>query len=599
MHARRLRVSGRFAVVLVGVVMAIGAVGWAGVDAVGTTHASLDRIYTDNVVTSERISELGTRLARARQQVVAGLLLDDAAEQQRIAAGLTSSALPQLEVMIDEVNRLVADNPVQRRLATALRARWAAFTALYGNGQLSGSGVAARQARARELTAALDAVSAQQQQLFATESIEAANRERDAEADYHHSLWLMLVIAGAGLGACVLIVMWLIRSTVPRVRSYASFAQRMADGDYSGRLEPTGVDEIARLGRTLDEVAQRRQQDDAYDRTQGEFTAALQITSDEHEAQDLLRRHLERSLPDSSVTVLNRNNSADRLEAVTALAEGSPLGDRLSTASPRSCLAIRSATVHTSSDADQPLVACEVCSGCGRNTTCMPLLVGGEVIGAVLAAHDSPLGEDSGRRLRDSVAQAAPIVANLRNLAISQVRAATDPLTGLPNRRTLDDTIKRMVGQASRANQRLAALMVDLDHFKALNDEFGHAKGDEMLALFGALLREHLRTSDFAGRYGGEEFLVLLPATGADGALTAAEKLRHAVERLRLPGIDGPITASIGVAVVPDHALDSDGLQRAADRALYLAKTRGRNRTQLASAAAGPGEPMPVADPVA
>ena len=139
-----------------------------------------------------------------------------------------------------------------------------------------------------------------------------------------------------------------------------------------------------------------------------------------------------------------------------------------------------------------------------------------------------------------------------------------------------------MVAQASRATLDLAALMIDLDHFKHVNDQLGHAKGDEILAAFGTQLQDLLRESDFAARYGGEEFLVLLPSTGAGGAAAIAEKIRLATRALHTPGVDRKLTISIGIAVLPDHAVDADGLERAADRALYLAKTNGRDRIELA-----------------
>ena len=111
------------------------------------------------------------------------------------------------------------------------------------------------------------------------------------------------------------------------------------------------------------------------------------------------------------------------------------------------------------------------------------------------------------------MAQAAPVLGNLRNLALAEFRANNDSLTGLPNKRATDDTLKRMVAQANRSVMPLTAAMLDLDHFKQINDRFGHAKGDEVLAAVGATLRSCLRGSDFAGRFGGEELLVLFPDT--------------------------------------------------------------------------------------
>jgi diguanylate cyclase (GGDEF)-like protein len=161
------------------------------------------------------------------------------------------------------------------------------------------------------------------------------------------------------------------------------------------------------------------------------------------------------------------------------------------------------------------------------------------------------------------------------------MRAATDSLTGLPNRRALQDHVKRLVANASRSMTALSALMCDLDHFKKINDQFGHGGGDEILAAVGALMPGTLRASDFAGRYGGEEFLILLPGTDSDGARVIAEKLRHGVANIRVPSVEQRITMSIGIATFPAHATDPDSLERAADRALYAAKAGGRDRVEI------------------
>src|SRR3954470_16992197 len=187
---------------------------------------------------------------------------------------------------------------------------------------------------------------------------------------------------------------------------------------------------------------------------------------------------------------------------------------------------------------------------------CQPLLVGGRVIGSVLVQQSDPLDERARRRLRESVSQAAPVLGNLRAIAMAEERAATDALTGLPNRRAIDDTLKRMVAQAGRTVTPLAALAIDLDHFKQINDRFGHEKGDDVLVAVSAVLAATVRGSDFTGRIGGEEFLVLAPDTGSDGGLVLAEKLRAAISRLKVRGLDVPITASFGVAALPDDAAD-------------------------------------------
>jgi diguanylate cyclase len=134
-----------------------------------------------------------------------------------------------------------------------------------------------------------------------------------------------------------------------------------------------------------------------------------------------------------------------------------------------------------------------------------------------------------------------------------------------------------MAAHAGRSVSPLAAILLDLDHFKALNDRYGHESGDRALALVGRIISATIRASDFAARYGGEEFLILLPDTERDGALLVAENLRSEIEKAELSGI-GSVTASLGVAVLPTDAVEPDDLMRKADRALYIAKETGRNR---------------------
>jgi diguanylate cyclase (GGDEF)-like protein len=313
-----------------------------------------------------------------------------------------------------------------------------------------------------------------------------------------------------------------------------------------------------------------------------EFSEVLQLTESEAEAYGLIKRHLERSLPGSVVTVMSRNNSRDRLEARTELPPGSEVSERLLDAEPRSCLAIRQARERSHSARRPGLLSCSVC-GALEYTTCVPSLVSGEVIGSVLVEHAQPLGESEHEQVLATVAQAAPTLGNLRNLALAESRALTDALTGLPNTRAVYDTLKRMLAQASRTLNPLSAVMLDLDHFKQINDTLGHEKGDEALAAVGDALASSTRAGDFAGRYGGEEFVVLLPDTDKAGALELAEKLRLAVSLLRVPGTERPLTTSCGVASYPADAQDPERLLRLADRALYAAKAAGRNRVAEAT----------------
>jgi diguanylate cyclase (GGDEF)-like protein len=310
-----------------------------------------------------------------------------------------------------------------------------------------------------------------------------------------------------------------------------------------------------------------------------EFADALQFSEGEGEAQTLLGRELDRAIAGGTTVVFSRNNSENRLETATELPDSSPLAARMSNAVPSDCLAVRRGRPVERIAGREELLECSLCGAVGANSLCLPSLVGGEVIGSVLVSRDSkPLGERERRRFETTVTSAAPVLANLRNLTIAERRAVTDSLTGLANARAAANDLERIVAFAGRTATPLTAIMLDLDHFKRINDNFGHQIGDEALAAVGEVLRSGTRASDFVARYGGEEFLILLQDTDIEIGVALAEKLRGSLRQMQVPGLAGRVTASFGVAAFPEHADDSGGLIRAADLALYVAKKAGRDQ---------------------
>jgi diguanylate cyclase (GGDEF)-like protein len=339
---------------------------------------------------------------------------------------------------------------------------------------------------------------------------------------------------------------------------------------------------LQRSNRRVARAARREKSDQ---RKQSQFTELLQVTRSEGEAHALLKRHLERSVPESAVVVLNRNNSANRLEATTPVTPDTPFAEILAGAKPEDCLAIRMAHGHERIEeaAEEELLVCELCGAFAQRTTCLPSLVGGEVIGSVLISLPAALDQTQAQQVNLSVTQAAPVLANLRILAMAEAQAATDALTGLSNARALQDSVKRLVAQAQRTGEPLSAIALDLDHFKEINDHYGHEAGDDLLAAVGETLTISVRgDEDFAGRAGGEEFLALLPNTDRAGAIAYAERLRGLIAAITVPAVDRKVTASVGVALMPDDALTDKELLRRADRALYTAKRNGRNRVESA-----------------
>lgn len=161
-----------------------------------------------------------------------------------------------------------------------------------------------------------------------------------------------------------------------------------------------------------------------------------------------------------------------------------------------------------------------------------------------------------------------------------------DPLTGLYNRRALEESLHREVARARRRSDPISVIAIDADHFKRINDTYGHDGGDGVLRALARLLLDSVREEDVACRLGGEEFVVILPGMGKDGALERAETVRHAIQRMRIRVGAQTIqmTASVGVAVFPEHGETEADLLRAADAALYGAKSAGRNRVAVRTA---------------
>ena len=202
----------------------------------------------------------------------------------------------------------------------------------------------------------------------------------------------------------------------------------------------------------------------------------------------------------------------------------------------------------------------------------------------VLNPPEGGFGEETMKLAEWLSSQAAIALENARLHDIVQWQAITDELTGLVNRRRFLEALRSEITRGRRLGGRLSVVLADLDGFKSINDRFGHHAGDEVLIAFADLLRAHGRDVDVAARLGGEEFAILLPETGLEGASAVADRLRRSLAELRIRvgiGEEVSVTASFGVAELGD-AQSVDGLLRAADSALYRAKERGKNRVELA-----------------
>jgi diguanylate cyclase (GGDEF)-like protein len=215
-----------------------------------------------------------------------------------------------------------------------------------------------------------------------------------------------------------------------------------------------------------------------------------------------------------------------------------------------------------------------------RPVAAVPVIFHERTMGVLMVTSDNSerIWQDNEIMLMMTVADQMAVAVNHARLFLQmQQQALTDGLTGCFNRRFFEIQLERDLHLATRMRQPVSLILIDIDHFKRVNDTHGHDAGDTALRILSSELREEVRGVDTAARYGGEEFAIILPQAGPEGALAVAERLRMRIERTEVPGV-GVITASLGIATFPLHASSRELLVTAADRALYQAKRTGRNR---------------------
>ena len=256
---------------------------------------------------------------------------------------------------------------------------------------------------------------------------------------------------------------------------------------------------------------------------------------------------------------------------------------------PASCWALRTGHLHLVVEGDST-APCPHAAGVKNTYLCIPILAQGETLGILhlQATDESPRLEASELSFKTTFAgQVGLSIANIRLREALRTQSVRDALTGLYNRRYLEEVLEREVRRAARAAQSLGVLMIDLDHFKSFNDTYGHEAGDAVLRETGQFLTKGIRAEDFVCRFGGEEFVVILPTADLEASRARAERLRLKMRELAVMYLGkslGMVTISVGVASFPQHGMSPKELMAAADAALYNAKRSGRDQVSVASA---------------
>ncbi len=532
--------------------------------------------------------------------------LETALHGSEISAAQSQALLPYFTArdgLAAEVTRLgdrLSDDPAQAGRLEQLRQR----TDISRWRTLLGAGEAGRNDLRRAVAEIRSTV-----EEIGTAHARAINKHRDEIEGLSNTLILNVAIFCLFVIAITVIASQRLgRRIVDPVSQMMLAAERLTLGDLAPRVEERTNDEIGQLARAFNRMADRiaerekailtrnQELDELHD-----FNALLQTSAAEEEIHRALL-HKVRALELSQAIILNRHNEDHTLAVVSSL---SPLGgshedygsDPADAELPAPdwqhlplCRVVRAGREMMVSDVREDLL-CTDCRFMQKrgSSFCVPITAGGRTIGALhLASPKTDYWTTERQRLvKALVDQAAPTINNLRLMKTLEDRTLMDEHTRVYNRRYLDDYIRQQIGLARRQEFPVSVMMLDIDHFKRLNDRYGHEAGDIVLRQFATTIKNSLREGEIIARYGGEEFTVVMNGT-AKAAQTLAERLRRAVAALSFPqfaqqGEDVRVTMSIGIAEFPTNGQTVEDVLKSADFALYRAKDGGRNCVKLAS----------------
>jgi len=426
---------------------------------------------------------------------------------------------------------------------------------------------------------------------------------------FTRSLW------GLALGGLLaMVAAWIIGDLVilRRVKVLAGAAERLSAGDLNARAALRGGDEIGAMAQAFNEMAQRLETMVGTELRAREALAeqVKQLVAERTREVELLNQMAEmlqacQSMEEAysvvdelagqifggDAGIVFILNAPRKILEVAAVWGRSPAGER-EVFAPDECWALRRGRAHLVEDTGSGLLCKHLPTPPPAAYLCLPLVAHGEALGVLHLASTAqqPPGAagltPARQRLADAVArQLALSLANVRLRETLRIQSIRDPLTNLFNRRYMEEMLEREVRWGERKLRPVGVIMLDIDHFKQVNDTFGHDAGDAVLREVGALLQSRVRAVDVACRYGGEEFVLILPEASMDNTRRRAEQLREAAKRHHISyegRAIGPLTISLGAAVFPDHGATAEAVIRAADAALYRAKVAGRDQVVVA-----------------
>lgn len=433
-------------------------------------------------------------------------------------------------------------------------------------------------------------IRAQVVKLRQQDEAENATQMTGAEKVIRHML--VVGVSLAVLLAFILVVLTRLvtRMIVLPVRQLIRASEQVGQGDFSLDLPPMLDNEFGVLSSSFFNMTSALRRKGEELASLNRFSEAVTQCTSELEVYDLLLHSLKEGFQPRQVIIFKLNASENYLEAAATLV---PLSKEVGAwpviEEPHNCKAVRTGRSFVVNDVTrEPLCPSKFVLPAEGSYYCGPLIAGGIIIGSVrMEAAKDLLTPDRQRLLESYLSGAASALSNLRLLDRMKQQANIDMLTGLYNRRFLEDYARKLFAIARRREQPVGLIMMDLDHFKSFNDLYGHEVGDRILRHFAKTVTTSMRETNLAARYGGEEFVVLLPDTDAKSCALVAERIRKAVMTMVVPSkTEKPLpqlTVSMGIALFPANGQSLEEVIQSSDKALYESKHNGRNCVTVAT----------------
>ena len=346
-------------------------------------------------------------------------------------------------------------------------------------------------------------------------------------------------------------------------------------------------EETRRTNERLTSMVKKLEEQQRQSAILAEMRDMLQACSKMEETAPIIMGFMKKLFPGSQGALFLLSNSRSDLESIVTWGDF-PVSPNNNVFPPDACWGLRRARAHVVDDIKIGPICQHLENTIEVPYVCLPLMAKGDILGLLHLKNAFNGGNSRPAEIAD-LRQMAVTLSEYLSLSIANVKLSEslsrqsiqDPQSGLYNRHFMEESLQREITRASRKVTPIGIIMGDLDHFKKFNDVYGHAAGDKIIAEIGKLFKAKFRGSDIACRYGGEEFLIILPETSLEDTFKRANGLREEIKKLEMVfqgQILGAITMSLGVAAYPEKGTRMEDLLRIADTALYKAKQEGRDR---------------------